>query len=134
MCINFILKLSFISCSPEPRVETQMEKKGREMLQRFGGVPLAIVVLGGLLANRHALSEWERMHNKLDAHCFCFCLIVLGIFFLTSWCWKLNNSEFLTLKRTFDRNIFDFIWVRRLNRSHVTILSLLVQYTSITNE
>ncbi|KAM7488965.1 hypothetical protein LguiB_026472 [Lonicera macranthoides] len=52
----------------EPRVETQMEKKGREMLQPCGGVPLAIVVLGGQLANRHTLNEWERVHYNLSRY------------------------------------------------------------------
>ncbi|KAM7485848.1 hypothetical protein LguiA_001857 [Lonicera macranthoides] len=52
----------------EPRVETQMEKKGREMLQPCGGVPLAIVVLGGLLANKHDLNEWERVHHSLGRY------------------------------------------------------------------
>ncbi|KAM7485965.1 hypothetical protein LguiA_001974 [Lonicera macranthoides] len=45
-----------------------MEKKGREMLQPCKGVPLAIVVLGGLLANRHTLDEWERVHYSLDRY------------------------------------------------------------------
>ncbi|KAM7488956.1 hypothetical protein LguiB_026440 [Lonicera macranthoides] len=45
-----------------------MEKKGREMLQQCGGLPLAIVVLGGLLANRHTLNEWERVHYSLDRY------------------------------------------------------------------
>ncbi|KAM7488974.1 hypothetical protein LguiB_026458 [Lonicera macranthoides] len=52
----------------EPRVETQMEKKGREMLRQCGGLPLAIAVLGGLLANRHTLNEWERVHYSLDRY------------------------------------------------------------------
>ncbi|KAM7488920.1 hypothetical protein LguiB_026404 [Lonicera macranthoides] len=42
-----------------------MEKKGREMLQPCGGLPLAIVVLGGLLANRHTLNEWESLSRYL---------------------------------------------------------------------
>ncbi|KAM7485891.1 hypothetical protein LguiA_001900 [Lonicera macranthoides] len=45
-----------------------MEKKGREMLQPCGGLPLAIVVLGGQLANRHTLNEWERVHHNLGRH------------------------------------------------------------------
>ncbi|KAM7486579.1 hypothetical protein LguiA_002588 [Lonicera macranthoides] len=52
----------------ELRVETQMEKEGREMLQPCGGVPLAIVVLGGLLANRHTLNEWEGVHYSLGRY------------------------------------------------------------------
>ncbi|KAM7488942.1 hypothetical protein LguiB_026426 [Lonicera macranthoides] len=52
----------------EPRVETQMEKKGREMLRQCRGLPLAIAVLGGLLANRHTLNEWERVHYSLDRY------------------------------------------------------------------
>ncbi|KAM7488911.1 hypothetical protein LguiB_026395 [Lonicera macranthoides] len=52
----------------EPRVETQMEKKGKEMLERCGDVPLAIVVVGGLLVNRYTLDEWEKVHHSLDRY------------------------------------------------------------------
>ncbi|KAM7488898.1 hypothetical protein LguiB_026382 [Lonicera macranthoides] len=50
----------------EPRVEAQMEEKGKEMLERCGDVPLAIVVVGGLLVNKHTLNDWERVHRNLD--------------------------------------------------------------------
>ncbi|KAM7486214.1 hypothetical protein LguiA_002223 [Lonicera macranthoides] len=52
----------------EPRVETRMEMKGREMLRRCGGLPLAIAVLGGLLANRPTLNEWEIVHRSIDLY------------------------------------------------------------------
>ncbi|KAM7485877.1 hypothetical protein LguiA_001886 [Lonicera macranthoides] len=52
----------------ETRVETQMEKKGKEMLERCGDVPLAIVVVGGLLVNRYTLDEWEKVHHSLDRY------------------------------------------------------------------
>ncbi|KAM7485956.1 hypothetical protein LguiA_001965 [Lonicera macranthoides] len=38
------------------------------MLRPCGGVPLAIVVLGGLLANRHTLYEWKRVHYSLNQY------------------------------------------------------------------
>ncbi|KAM7488904.1 hypothetical protein LguiB_026388 [Lonicera macranthoides] len=52
----------------DPRVETQLEKKGKEMLERCGDVPLAIVAVGGLLVNRHTLDEWEKVHHSLDRY------------------------------------------------------------------
>lgn len=48
--------------------EREMEKKGREMVRRCGGLPLAIVVLGGLLANRRTLKEWDMVHQSMDVY------------------------------------------------------------------
>ncbi|GMI80779.1 hypothetical protein like AT5G48620 [Hibiscus trionum] len=41
------------------------EKLGREMVKKCGGLPLAIVVLGGLLATKHSLAQWEMVHRYL---------------------------------------------------------------------
>ncbi|KAK8671812.1 hypothetical protein V6N13_038397 [Hibiscus sabdariffa] len=35
------------------------------MVKRCGGLPLAIVVLGGLLAAKHSLAQWEMVHRYL---------------------------------------------------------------------
>ncbi|KAM7485871.1 hypothetical protein LguiA_001880 [Lonicera macranthoides] len=64
---QLLLKKAFPG-DTEPRVETEMEKIGKAMLKRCGDVPLAIVVVGGLLANRHTLNEWERVHHSLDRY------------------------------------------------------------------
>lgn len=42
-----------------------MEKLGREMIKRCRGLPLAILVLGGILATKPALSQWEIVHENI---------------------------------------------------------------------
>ncbi|KAK6946298.1 NB-ARC [Dillenia turbinata] len=38
---------------------------GKEMVKRCGGLPLAVVVLGGLLATRSSLQEWKKLHQNI---------------------------------------------------------------------
>ncbi|KAL7209923.1 hypothetical protein ACSBR1_031482 [Camellia fascicularis] len=42
-------------------VDTMMEKLGIEMVEQCGGLPLAIVVLGGLLGTNLTLSHWQKL-------------------------------------------------------------------------
>ncbi|THG10204.1 putative disease resistance protein At1g50180 [Camellia sinensis] len=48
------------------KVDTRMEMLVREMVERCGGLPLAIVVLGGILVTKHTWSEWEIVHQNLN--------------------------------------------------------------------
>lgn len=43
------------------------ESLGREMVKKCGGLPLAIVVLGGLLATKKTLKEWEVVQRNINA-------------------------------------------------------------------
>ena len=45
-----------------------MEELGKEMVRYCGGLPLAIVVLGGLLATKHTFYEWERVHRNIKSY------------------------------------------------------------------
>lgn len=45
-----------------------LERLGREMVGKCGGLPLAIIVLGGLLATKDPLSEWEMVHRYLTSY------------------------------------------------------------------
>ena len=45
-----------------------MEKLGREMVARCAGLPLAIIVLGGLLATKETLDEWDIVHRSIKLH------------------------------------------------------------------
>ena len=39
------------------------------MVRRCGGLPLALVVLGGLLATKkHTLKEWEKVHRNIGSY------------------------------------------------------------------
>ncbi|KAK6946404.1 NB-ARC [Dillenia turbinata] len=40
-------------------------KLGKEMVKRCGGLPLAVVVLGGLLATRSSLPEWKKLNQDI---------------------------------------------------------------------
>jgi len=45
-----------------------MDELGREMVKQCGGLPLAVVLLGGLLATKRTLSEWQVVHQNLDSY------------------------------------------------------------------
>ena len=39
-----------------------MEKLGREMVKKCAGLPLAIVILGGILVTKPSVIEWEKVY------------------------------------------------------------------------
>ncbi|KAI5313953.1 hypothetical protein L3X38_043129 [Prunus dulcis] len=45
-----------------------MEKLGKEMVTHCRGLPLAIIVLGGVLATKHFIDEWETVHKTIKSH------------------------------------------------------------------
>ncbi|KAG8480192.1 hypothetical protein CXB51_024945 [Gossypium anomalum] len=50
-------------CCPEEFV-----KLGKEMVKKCGGLPLAIVVLGCLLATKQSVAQWEMVHKNIHGH------------------------------------------------------------------
>ncbi|KAL1214511.1 putative disease resistance protein [Cardamine amara subsp. amara] len=52
----------------EYKVDVDMEEMGKQMIKHCGGLPLAVKVLGGLLAAQHTLSEWERVYANIGSH------------------------------------------------------------------
>jgi hypothetical protein len=49
-------------------IKTNMEWLGNEMLKYCGGLPLAITVLGGLLAAKHTQEEWDDVHRHVKSY------------------------------------------------------------------
>ena len=45
-----------------------MEKFGKEMIGYCGGLPLAITVLGGLLAAKQTQEEWEDVLRHIKSY------------------------------------------------------------------
>ncbi|KAL5566475.1 hypothetical protein UlMin_029639 [Ulmus minor] len=43
----------------------KMKKLGKDMLKHCGGLPLAVVVLGGLLSEKQTLDEWATLHQNV---------------------------------------------------------------------
>ncbi|GMP77494.1 hypothetical protein CsSME_00033758 [Camellia sinensis var. sinensis] len=52
----------------EFKVDTVMEKFGKEMVEKCGGLPLAIVVLGGLLGTNLTLSHWQKVQQNFNSY------------------------------------------------------------------
>lgn len=46
----------------------KMEKLGKEMARHCGGLPLAVIVLGGLLITKQKLREWEKVHQSIKSY------------------------------------------------------------------
>ncbi|KAL6269939.1 hypothetical protein ACE6H2_026850 [Prunus campanulata] len=46
----------------------RMEKLGQEMVTHCRGLPLAIIVLGGVLATKRFIDEWETVHKTIKSH------------------------------------------------------------------
>ncbi|KAJ7955864.1 Disease resistance protein [Quillaja saponaria] len=53
---------------PDFTISTEMEKLGREMVGRCGGLPLAIIVLGGLLATKPTLYDWDLVRQNINSY------------------------------------------------------------------
>ncbi|GMQ10710.1 hypothetical protein CsSME_00053607 [Camellia sinensis var. sinensis] len=49
-------------------IDTNLEALGRKMVKLCAGLPLAINVLGGLLATKHTLREWENVHQNVCSY------------------------------------------------------------------
>ncbi|TXG47048.1 hypothetical protein EZV62_026342 [Acer yangbiense] len=47
--------------------DEELKKLGKEMVQKCNGLPLAIIVLGGMLSNKKP-QEWHGVHNHLWRH------------------------------------------------------------------
>ncbi|KAF8394042.1 hypothetical protein HHK36_020244 [Tetracentron sinense] len=49
-------------------LDADMERLGWKMMKKCGGLPLAVVVLGGLLATKKSLYEWEKVSKNCNIH------------------------------------------------------------------
>ena len=45
-----------------------MDEMGKKMIKHCGGLPLAVKVLGGLLAAQYTLREWKRLYENIRSH------------------------------------------------------------------
>ncbi|CAL9238210.1 unnamed protein product [Arabidopsis halleri] len=49
-------------------VDVECEEISKQMIVYCGGLPLAVKVLGGLLAAQHTISEWKRIYKNIKSH------------------------------------------------------------------
>ncbi|XAR48944.1 hypothetical protein NMG60_11031938 [Bertholletia excelsa] len=50
------------------KFDTEMEDLGRKMAEQCCGLPLAIVVLGGILASKDTLAQWQEVHRNVSSY------------------------------------------------------------------
>ncbi|CDY45054.1 BnaA08g02210D [Brassica napus] len=52
----------------EPMLVKKLEEIGKQMAIKCGGLPLAITVLGGLLAMKNTLNQWQRVQENITPY------------------------------------------------------------------
>ena len=58
----------FVVGFPDPVIQTYTAELGKKMIKSCGGLPLAVIVLGGLLATKQTTEEWDDVHTHRDGH------------------------------------------------------------------
>ncbi|KAL0693686.1 hypothetical protein Bca4012_060866 [Brassica carinata] len=66
---NLFKRIAFpMRDTTEYKVDEEMEVIGKKMMEHCGGLPLALKVLGGLLAGQYTLREWKRVYENIGSH------------------------------------------------------------------
>ncbi|PRQ58311.1 putative P-loop containing nucleoside triphosphate hydrolase, leucine-rich repeat domain, L [Rosa chinensis] len=52
----------------DSQIYSKKEELGKNMLQHCAGLPLAIIVLAGLLARKDTIDEWETVHKNVNVY------------------------------------------------------------------
>ncbi|KAG2724933.1 hypothetical protein I3760_01G041900 [Carya illinoinensis] len=54
--------------SEDSKIKEEMSFLGKEMVSYCKGLPLAVIVLGGLLATKQTLEEWKQVHRNVRSY------------------------------------------------------------------
>ncbi|XP_073046802.1 putative inactive disease susceptibility protein LOV1 [Primulina eburnea] len=52
----------------DPKNQLEVERVGKEIVDRCAGLPQAIVLLGGILTTKSTITEWKMVHQNLDSY------------------------------------------------------------------
>uniref|UniRef100_A0A1J3GLL3 Putative disease resistance RPP8-like protein 2 n=1 Tax=Noccaea caerulescens TaxID=107243 RepID=A0A1J3GLL3_NOCCA len=63
LCVSIVVRNRH---ETEFRVDEELEGMGEKMVTYCGGLPLAVRVLGGLLAKKYTVSEWQRVYENIQ--------------------------------------------------------------------
>ncbi|XP_017640243.1 putative disease resistance protein At1g50180 [Gossypium arboreum] len=62
-------KIAFSQAHPTENItDAKMEELGKEMVHQCAGLPLAIIVLGGILATKSSIHEWQIVHKNAKSY------------------------------------------------------------------
>ncbi|PRQ58317.1 putative P-loop containing nucleoside triphosphate hydrolase, leucine-rich repeat domain, L [Rosa chinensis] len=68
---NLFRKIAFFEMddtNSDSQIYSKKEELGKNMLQHCAGLPLAIIVLAGLLARKDTIDEWETVHKNVNVY------------------------------------------------------------------
>ncbi|PRQ58283.1 putative P-loop containing nucleoside triphosphate hydrolase, leucine-rich repeat domain, L [Rosa chinensis] len=66
---NLFRKIAFFEMDDtNSQIYSKKEELGKNMLQHCAGLPLAIIVLAGLLARKDTIDEWETVHKNVNVY------------------------------------------------------------------
>ncbi|XWS10986.1 hypothetical protein CRYUN_Cryun38cG0045100 [Craigia yunnanensis] len=54
--------------SPDYKVDAKMEELGKDMVKNCSGWPLAIIVLGGILATKYSSNQWQAVNENVKSY------------------------------------------------------------------
>ena len=60
----------FVVGFPDPVIQTYTAELGKKMIKSCGGLPLAVIVLGGLLATKQTPEEWDDVHTHVESYLY----------------------------------------------------------------
>ncbi|XP_027152063.1 probable disease resistance RPP8-like protein 2 [Coffea eugenioides] len=67
-CVIVDINLVLFKCYTSYEDLDKMEELGKKMLKYCGGLPLAVVVLGGILRTKRTLKEWNEVHVNIKSY------------------------------------------------------------------
>ncbi|KAK8633204.1 hypothetical protein V6N13_014052 [Hibiscus sabdariffa] len=65
---NLFRNIAFSQAPAGRKVEGEIEKLGKNMVEHCAGLPLAIVVLAGILATKDSVNEWQMVSENVKSH------------------------------------------------------------------
>ncbi|WRX15471.1 NB-ARC - like 10 [Theobroma cacao] len=65
---GFLHELQLLTDEDDYVIEEKMEELGKDMVKQCAGLPLAIVVLGGVLVTKHSLNDWQIVQENLKSY------------------------------------------------------------------
>ncbi|KAM7462480.1 hypothetical protein LguiA_030601 [Lonicera macranthoides] len=66
-CLKLLKKKALFTMQDGPDT-SKKEELATIMIKECGGLPLAVIVLGGILATKQSLSEWERVNQSIKSY------------------------------------------------------------------
>ncbi|KAM7466517.1 hypothetical protein LguiB_014079 [Lonicera macranthoides] len=65
-CLKLLKKKALFTMRDDP--DTAKKELATKLIKECGGLPLAVIILGGILATKQSLSEWEKVNQSIKSY------------------------------------------------------------------